>query len=269
LLKFAKQCTLIMIWADMYNQIIQNIRSTVIEGCADNIPCNLWREPVIKIISADDERFFSLKETVSAGHLLPCDILDDAKSVICFFIPFKESIVESNVNRKTASTEWASAYVKTNELIQRINDNIEKLMEQNGYKTGKIKATHNFDVEKLISNWSHRHAAYIAGLGTFGINNMLITEYGCCGRLGSIIINCELSEYIKTETPKEKCLNKINGSCGICRRRCVTDSFSDNNFDRYKCYKQCLENAEYHKNTGYADVCGKCLVDLPCSVREP
>lgn len=36
-----------------------------------------------------------------------------------------------------------------------------------------------------MSEWSHRHAAYIAGLGIFGINNMLITNKGCVGRIPS------------------------------------------------------------------------------------
>jgi hypothetical protein len=31
----------------------------------------------------------------------------------------------------------------------------------------------------------------------------------------------------------------------------------------------CLENAEHHKNIGYADVCGKCVVGLPCSFKDP
>ncbi|WP_338094171.1 hypothetical protein [Methanorbis furvi] len=33
--------------------------------------------------------------------------------------------------------------------------------------------------------WSHRHFAVLAGLGTFGVNNMLITRMGCYGRVSS------------------------------------------------------------------------------------
>jgi hypothetical protein len=29
------------------------------------------------------------------------------------------------------------------------------------------------------------------------------------------------------------------------------------------------KNEKYHKEAGYADVCGKCLVGLPCSLKEP
>ena len=249
----------------------ETIKSTVADN---NQSDNLWREPIIKIISAGEKTLVLLKEliskeAVSAEHLMPNEILPNAKSIICFFIPFQESIVNSNINGKMASVEWGMAYVKTNELIKTINDNIEILMKQSGHKTGKIPATHNFDVEKLISNWSHRHIAYIAGLGTFGINNMLITENGCCGRFGSIITDFEFKELNENDKTGEKCLNKINGSCGVCQGKCITNAYEENKFNRQKCYDQCLKNLEHHKSIGYADMCGKCLVGLPCSTREP
>ena len=253
----------------MHNKIIKSIKSAVIEYETENQLNNFWKEPIIEFIPANDKRLISLKEAVSVEHFMPCDILHDAKSIISFFIPFQENIVNSNIKGEMASAEWAIAYIKTNDLIKKINDNTGILMEQNGYKTGKIPATHNFDTEKIISSWSHRHIAYIAGLGTFGINNMLITKNGCCGRFGSIITNYEFREYKQIKKIEEKCLNKSNGSCGICRKKCAINAYENNNFNRHKCYKQCLENAEYHKELGHADVCGKCLVGLPCSIREP
>jgi epoxyqueuosine reductase QueG len=253
----------------MQSEIIKTINSTISEYEEVNNLNNMWREPIIKIISAKNEKFRELKQIVSLEHSLPCDILPDAKSIISFFIPFNENIVKSNINGTIASKEWAQVYIKTNELIKIINDKIEELMEINGYKTGKIPATHNFNEKTLISNWSHRHIAFIAGIGTFGINNMLITKRGCCGRLGSIIINYELKNYKDAGKVKEKCLNKLNGSCGICQKRCIANAYKNKNFNKDICYKQCLENAKYHKETGHADVCGKCLVGLPCSIQEP
>jgi hypothetical protein len=48
------------------------------------------------------------------------------KSIISFFIPFHENIVKSNIKGIMASGEWAAAYIRTNDLIKTINDNIEK-----------------------------------------------------------------------------------------------------------------------------------------------
>jgi epoxyqueuosine reductase QueG len=110
--------------------------------------------------------------------------------------------------------------------------------------------------------------AYIAGLGTFGINNMFITEQGCCGRLGSIVTNYEF-EYPPPAKLEEKCLFKRDGSCGICRQKCIIGAFDDGDFDRASCYRVCLDNAHYHEDMGVADVCGKCCVGLPCSLVDP
>ena len=253
----------------MYNSILETIKSTIKDYEIRNQIDNFWKEPIIEIISAENSKIKLLKEAVSEEHLMPHDILGDAKSIISFFIPFQENIVKSNLEGKMASKEWVIAYIKTNDLIRVINENIEKLMDKNGYKTGKIPATNNFDKEKLISNWSHRHIAYIAGIGTFGINNMLITKNGCCGRFGSIIINYEFDEYKQEADLSEKCLYKINGSCGICNQKCVVNAYENNKFNRHICYRQCLENDEYHKTNGNATVCGKCLVGLPCSIKEP
>jgi epoxyqueuosine reductase QueG len=113
------------------------------------------------------------------------------------------------------------------------------------------------------------HIAYLAGMGAFGINNMLITKNGCCGRFGSILITGELSEYKHIGEVKEKCLNKLNGTCGVCQANCVAKCFGKNYFDRQKCYDQGLKNREQHKKFGHAEVCGKCMVNLPCSTNEP
>jgi len=253
----------------MYNEIIESIKSAVIEYEKTNCLQKTWKEPLIEIFPANDEKLETLKQAVSDEHFMPRDILPDAKSIISFFLPFQESIAESNLKGAMASEEWSMAYIKTNDLIAVINNKIEALMEKNGYKTGKIPATHNFEAEKLISNWSHGHIAHIAGLGTFGINNMIITKNGCCGRLGSIIISHELKEYKNPHTISEKCLNRLNGSCGICQKKCMINAFENGIYNRHKCYEQCLKNAEHHKKAGYADVCGKCLAGLPCSTKEP
>lgn len=229
---------------------------------------NTWRKPLISIVDANDKRIHTLKEIVSKNHLLPHDILHDATSIICFFIPFTDEIIKSNIPNKISSKEWALTYIRTNALIAKINNEIELFMNNAGYTVGKIPATHNFDTKTLISNWSHRHIAYFAGLGSFGINNMLITDNGCCGRLGSIVTNYPF-EQSKVINYKERCLNKINGSCGLCLKKCVNDALNDKEYNRFVCYEMCLENAEFHKNIGYADVCGKCLVGLPCSYKDP
>ncbi len=230
----------------------------------------LWKKPLVSAAAANDAQFLKLKEWVSPEHLLPDDVLPGAKTVVCFFVPFSESVITSNADGEMASREWARAYIMTNELIRLLSETLDYFLEQEGFHTGKIPATHNFDTEKLISAWSHRHVAYIAGMGTFGLNNMLITENGCCGRFGSFVTDWdgEITQNRPTQNT-ENCLRKRDGTCGICLTKCPAGVYLSSRFDRHRCYKRCLENAELYSDIGLADVCGKCLCALPCSTKAP
>lgn len=226
-----------------------------------------WEKAVIKYAAADDPMFNELKEVVSEDHLIPEDILTGAKTVIAYFIPFSTKIAISNIEGKYSSHQWAKAYVETNQLIAELNQHLKDKLSKKGYKASLIAATNNFDKERLLSDWSHRHAAYIAGLGTFGVNNMLITENGCAGRVGTLITDLKIEASKRTE--KERCLNKAGFNCSKCVNHCVNGSLQEDSFDRHKCYELLLENDELHPESELTDVCGKCCVDLPCSFNSP
>ena len=234
---------------------------------------NYWKTPLVSLLSADHPLLPGLRKTVAEDHLLPSEILPGAKSVIIIFIPFEDRIIESNLAGEGASEEWAMAYVFTNQLLSYINDEFEKILSEFGFHTAKINATHNFSESTLLSRWSHRHLAWIAGMGTFGINNMLITSKGCCGRFGSFVTDADHIDlgipFSESASKNENCLNKRNGSCGLCHKKCFAGAYKYDYFDRQKCYQMCLKNAENYKSIGLADVCGKCLVGLPCSQGIP
>jgi epoxyqueuosine reductase QueG len=227
-----------------------------------------WKKPIVAFASANDPMFHKLKEVANPNHLMPDDILPGAKSVITYFLPFDESIPISNMKGKNSSLEWARAYVETNKMIGKLNDFLIDSIKDMGYKAAKLDPKLNMDYENLISVWSNRHVAYIAGLGTFGLNNMLITKNGCCGRLGNVVTDLEL---IPTKRPgHEYCLFKFNGSCAYCATKCVNDALHRDKFDRYKCYEMCLENDKLHSELNEeAQVCGKCLTVVPCSFNIP
>jgi epoxyqueuosine reductase QueG len=163
--------------------------------------------------------------------------------------------------------EWAKAYIETNALIEATGRHMKQFIESRGYTVYTTPPTHAFDKVKLISDWSHRHAAYAAGLGTFGHNNMLITEAGCCGRFGSFLTTLAVSPDRRSEM--EACLHRHDSSCLRCVERCVKEALFEDRFDRKRCYAMCLENEGRYREFGKASVCGKCLVGLPCSFANP
>ena len=226
-----------------------------------------WKEPLIAYADSMDEMFNNLRCIVSPSHALPKDLLPEAQTVVTYFIPFDEMVIESNIEGKESSEIWARAYVETNQLILDLNMFIKRELEKLGYKSEITPATHNFNSKNLISNWSHRHVAIISGLGTFGLNNMLITDKGCCGRIGSFITDLKLEPTKRL--PGESCLYKHMGTCTKCVDRCVNEALKVDGFDRHKCYEMCLYNDNLHSGIGLCDVCGKCLVGVPCATVNP
>jgi len=226
-----------------------------------------WGAPIVGFAKADDPLFAKLKQVASPTHAVPQDFLDKAQAVIAFFLPFEKTMTRTNIKERNSSREWGVGYIETNEIIRHLSLHLKAFMKDAGHESIVIPATHNWDEEKLISDWSHRHVAYIAGLGRFGLNNMLITDQGSCGRFGSFITSAKITP--DTRSKEEACLYKYDGTCKKCVKRCVNDALHEEFFDRFKCYDMLLENVEKLKSIGYADVCGKCLVGVPCSHMNP
>jgi len=234
---------------------------------AQNGTATGWGKPIVGFADAGDPIFRTFRRVVSPTHLLPQELLPEAETVVAFFLPFEKRMAASNIGAGLASREWAVAYVETNGLITALGEHMKGFLEARGCQVETTPATHNFDKEKLVSNWSHRHIAYAAGIGSFGLNNMLITEHGCCGRIGSFVTS--LSVNAEVPVKEEACLYRYDSSCTQCVDRCVNAALFEDHFDRWKCSEMCMKNGGRFNEIGKTDVCGKCLVGLPCSFTNP
>jgi epoxyqueuosine reductase QueG len=226
-----------------------------------------WKAPLTAYAEAHDPLFARLKEVVRPTHATPTELLATAQTVIAYFLPFDESVSRSNQPDRYASEPWAVAYVETNALIRTINARLAEALEAQGHASVVLPPTHNFDTQSLLSDWSHKHVAYVAGLGQFGIHCMLITRQGSSGRLGSLVTSARLDPTPRST--QAACLYTYNRSCQACIRRCPAGALTETSFDRQACYALCLQNAERNEQHGLADVCGKCLSVVPCSFKDP
>ncbi|HET89993.1 MAG TPA: epoxyqueuosine reductase, partial [Chloroflexi bacterium] len=126
-----------------------------------------YRTPLVGFAVAADPRFAELRHIVEPTHLLPTDLLPGARSVVSFFLPFARWVVEANAqHREAVAREWAVAYVETNALIGRITAHLIESLGNLGVRAAAEPATHNFDPVSLVSRWSHKSVAVIAGLGS-------------------------------------------------------------------------------------------------------
>lgn len=125
----------------------------------------------------------------------------------------------------------------------------------------------------LASNWSERHTAHIAGLGTFGLSDGLITRRGKAVRFGSVVARIDLPATPHAYNDRQAwCLWYANGTCGVCAQRCPVDAISEAGHDKDKCFDYIRDVTAPYVNKTYgteATPCGLCQVRIPCEARIP
>lgn len=242
------------------NELISLIKNAVLQS--EKI--DLFREPLVGFASANDPLFLDLKEIVHPDHVQPKDILPEAKTVVAFFLPFSDEVVMNNrKSNEVVSSKWAESYLNANNIINNVSQRVIQVLAEKGIKANTIPATHTYDEKTLTTAWSHRSAAFIAGMGRFGVNRMLITHIGCAGRYGSIIISEEIAPDLRPQ--EELCTYFLNGHCQFCINNCPTKALTPDGLDKHKCHKHLLEVSKGFTELGFCDVCGKCAVG-PCAI---
>lgn len=225
---------------------------------------DLLREPHVGFSAADDEMFLKLKELIGPWHFLPSEILPKAKSVISFYVPFTSDVAAEPRGTEHGSAKWGEAYEEINRHFGIISDAVIEYLVGQGYKAEKIPATHTYDPKELKCKWSHRSAAVIAGLGSFGANRLVITEKGSAVRFCTVITDASLKPSPSYDGPK--CLYYVDGSCGKCFDICPAKALDKGNIDKFVCQKELNNNEAIAKETTHlkgADTCGKCISICP------
>ncbi len=233
--------------------------------------------PLVGCAGADDPIFMELKGNKAAyGDMLrlPEEWLPGAKSVISFFLPYTEEIkICDRPGTPYPADEWLHARIEGQEFLLKVCDELVSALEKGGYKAVVPAVSPDFAVSRdgeradgggplFASSWSERHAAYAAGLGTFGLAKHLITEKGVCGRFGSIITDAPLEPTPrKYNSPYEYCT-----FCGECARRCPVKAIGEREKNNALCSDFINRTKElFQPRYG----CGKCQITMPCENGIP
>lgn len=239
----------------------------------------LWDMPLFGISSARDPLYEELKkpEVIGPWFLPPEAWLPEARSVLSFFLPFSQPVRQSNrADARLPSAEWLHGRYEGQALLFGLCRHLAAALEADGWKavvpsldprfaTVETPGTHPaFPPDAAdTSNWSERHAAYISGLGTFGLSKGLITQRGICGRFGSLVTDAPFPVTPRPYTG----LYDYCTRCGACVRRCPVEAIS---LERGKLHPPCRDyvawtEREYAPRYG----CGKCQVAVPCASKRP
>jgi len=249
------------------SQLARLIAATIHREVAEADTITRHRSPLVGFAAASDPRFADLQRLVEPTHMLPEELLPGARAVVSFFLPFECGVVIANLaHREKVATEWARAYVETNALINGITARLIETLAGYDVRAATVPATHNFDPVTLVSRWSHKSVAVIAGLGSFGLHHLVITDAGCAGRFGSLVLDADLP--VTRAEPVERCLYYHDGSCTECVSACPVAALNeDGTIDKQRCWERLLNITPEFAHLGTADVCGKCSLG-PCALES-
>ncbi len=246
------------------NELQEYIEKIIKDTITANPNHELFDEPIIGYASAHDPMYDQLDEIIKTPQLHPTDFLENAQTVIVYFLPITATTVDTIQGEKVLSQEWSNSYTHGNDILGVVASNLETGLSQKGITVKSEPPTFvngTYDSENLTSKWAHKSSAVIAGVGTFGLNHLIITKKGTAGRLGSVITDA----FITPTKPYENslCLYYKNGTCRQCVERCPSGALNvDGSFDRFRC------NAYLDgKNiSDFEQGCGMCSSG-PCAKR--
>lgn len=247
---------------DVREMLADTIRRFLDRYCRENEIESVWGDPIVGFGDARSPMFDELKTIVHPDHYTPEEVLPGARTVVSYYIPFSKDVAHSAISGGSVSPEFAYACVLTNNIIGELADAVETDIRALDYEAKMPENICRLDGD-IVSRWSQRHVARICGMGTYGLNNMLITDSGCCGRFYSVVTTMEIEpDPIPQE---ERCLYRKDGSCGVCMQRCRVNAIAPGGFDRWSCDK----DGDSSRQAFGVFACAKCIVGLPCSFRDP
>jgi epoxyqueuosine reductase len=122
----------------------------------------------------------------------PQSIYPEARSVVVIGLPIFLPVLETS-----PSVWYWELYRTVNILLDQYTYRLSNFLNELGYQSVFVPRDGYADVQALLRNpvafFSHRHAAHLAGLGTFGVNNVLLTKkFGPRVRFGTVFTSAEL-----------------------------------------------------------------------------
>jgi epoxyqueuosine reductase QueG len=188
---------------------------------------------------------------------------------VSFAVPLDRSVVREIVNGPDEA--YLQEYERVNYLIDSVSEGLASVIESMGFRAEALSATTSgYDPDSLTSDFPHKTAATLAGLGWIGKCALLITEeYGSAVRLGTVLTGADLPAG--DPVTWSRC-----GECTACIQACPgkaplggewsQDIPRDDFFDARACQKAARKLSE-ERIGGTRTICGICISVCPWTRR--
>lgn len=186
----------------------------------------------------------------------PQFIYPEAKTVMAIGLPVQLPIVET-----APSIYYHELYETVNSMLDLKAYEISVFLNEKGYPSIYLPRDGYGDIEVLLEKplafFSHKHAAYLAGLGSFGQSNVLLTpEYGPRVRFTCVFT----AASIKPDPIK---IGDLCTRCLLCVKKCPVDAILEKgDFPPPMDKKLCATRSKKLRGE-YRSPCGICIKVCP------
>jgi ferredoxin len=250
-----------------------------------------WAEPHIAVAAGDDPLFAIIKKMIGTFYWTPEEAFTHAfpdisvsapeLRVISYVLPQTLATRTDQRNENSMPSErWARSRFYGEQFNCDLRLHLAAKLTEAGFPAIAPERLPGFDYRQsdqfgLASNWSERHTAFVAGLGTFGLSDGLITRWGKAVRFGSVVTRMDLPITTRPYIDDHQawCLWYAKGTCGACALRCPPGAITTaDGHSKTACHLYIREVTAPYATETYstgATPCGLCQTRIPCESQIP
>ena len=225
---------------------------------------------LVGIASAD-----RLNELTPEGYNSPKDILAECKSTIVIGLRWPDPLVDGLPEIRAM---YSRMMIMMNNQLDQTLLHIARFITKKGFLAMPVHASDPYDLSELKGILSHKHAAVQAGLGEFGLSNLLLTpQFGPRQRFAQVLTDAKL----KPGKPLDlflcqKTISECNFACiHICPRKFIPNGYKKGravmktvvwkgvNMDKQGCSYYQDRGLPHMGRNGYSFRCGLCITACP------
>lgn len=224
--------------------------------------------PIIRYVNAKHPLFRLFMEEDRSLH--PKGIYRPGNTVIVFFLPYSPEVARSNRGGEDPSPEWTDAFHDSMHLAMELNRVIGDTLDEVGRLHSPANTPMDWNLKTQREEWSHKLAAYTAGMGRFGIAGSFHTEMGFAGRVGCVFTDYDYAPLKEEELARVDLANTIDyidhdskylGAKDVTVSQeaidsCPAGAIIKEGICKERCQERCLQ---INPHIPSPEVCGKCF----------